>query len=497
MSDKFINKIVNRVKKISNAIDIYTKVGKIPAMPSRAFVNLADYLFLTGCVEQSEELLNNAINFASSSPDAYMNLGFLKQTQGDFQKAVEYYKKALKKDKKNAKALCMWGNCLYHQNNYDDAIKKYEKAIEINEKFGEGYLCWGIVLLKKKDYKEAREKFKFATKYSPQDARGLYMQATVEIELGLYDDALEKLQFIVSATEYNFNAYHNIAYIYFKKKEYDKTIMYAETALKITQFKLETYLLLGDTYVILGKYKEAFNIYEIAEKQNLKSMFLYLSWGIAYQNKNKYDKALELFKKGIEIDCGKANDELYARMARCYFELGNIDEAKINSSKAVEISANNAMANEIIADILIHEHNYAEAINKLEICLKSSEYKQIAFRKIAECYALSDDYIQSNKYYQKAIEYNREDKFLLLAYIESLYKQGNYQDALKKIITLEKLSNDEFEILSIIFKVNYNIAKGDLSAYNRMKAISVAEKIKEKYPESFYFEDEYNELKNT
>ena len=122
------------------AVDTYTKIGKTPAIPYRAFVNLADYLFLTGCIEQSEELLNNAINFASHSSDAFVNLGFLKQSVNDYNKAIDYYKKALKKDRLNTKALCLWGNCLVAQNNYIDAIKKFEKAVEIDKNYGEGYI---------------------------------------------------------------------------------------------------------------------------------------------------------------------------------------------------------------------------------------------------------------------------------------------------------------------------------------------------------------------
>ena len=91
MSDKYIKKILNEVKKLNSAVNQYTKIGKIPAIPYRAFVNLADYLFLTGCIEQSEELLTNAANFVSNSSDALINLGGIKQAAGDYSKAIEYY----------------------------------------------------------------------------------------------------------------------------------------------------------------------------------------------------------------------------------------------------------------------------------------------------------------------------------------------------------------------------------------------------------------------
>lgn len=494
MSNKFLKGILKEVKKYNKAVDDYTKIGKIPAIPYRAFVNLADYLFLTGCIEQSEALLNNAVNFVTQSSDAFINLGVLKQSTGDLVKAIEYYKKALKKDKKNTKALCLWGNCLSLQNNIEDAIKKYQKAIDIDETTAEAYLCWGIILLKKHEYTQAREKFKLAVEHNMKDARGLFMLASVEIELGLYDEALDKLMFIIDSTENNFSAYHNIAYIYFKKKIYDKTIIFSKAAIEMAPFKIESYLLLGDTYSILKQERDALSAYEKAEENNLKSLFLYLSWGSTFQKMKQFDKAIDKFKQGLETSSEETNDELYSRLARCYFEIGNIEEARINALKSIEISKENYMANEVLSDILINEKNFEEALNILEICLKNTETKALTFLKQARCYKELGNFEASNKNYEKAIEYDRDNKISLFEYIDFLNFQGDYETALKKLITLEKISNDELEVLSLVFKVNYNIAKGNLYGYNGMKAIKVAEKIKEKYPESFNFEDEYKEL---
>lgn len=497
MSRKFIKGILNKVKKLDMAVDTYTKIGKTPAIPYRAFVNLADYLFLTGCIEQSEELLNNAINFASHSSDAFVNLGFLKQSVNDYNKAIDYYKKALKKDRLNTKALCLWGNCLVAQNNYIDAIKKFEKAVEIDKNYGEGYLCWGIALLKKQDYHAAREKFELASKHNSQDARGMFMLASVEIELGMYDEALEKLKFITKFTENNFIAYHNIAYVYFKKKEYEKTIIFAGTALKMAPFKIETYLLLGDTYLLQNKEKEALDIYQQAENMNLKSLFLYLSWGTACQKLGKLDDAIEKFKQGVELKQNQANDELYAKLAKCYWDKNDIDNARVYAFKALEIVSENHLANEIIADILMNEKSYNVALKKLEFCLKNKETKPKALLKMAQCYNALADYVLADKYYEKAVEYDRGNKSLLLEYIEFLISQGNYNLAVKKLTTLEKAVGEELDVLLVIFRVNYYLAKADTSGYNKVKAISVAEKIKEKYPENFDFEDEYNQLVGT
>jgi len=85
---------------------------------------------------------------------------------------------------------------------------------------------------------------------------------------------------------------------------------------------------------------------------------------------------------------------------------------------------------------------------------------------------------------------------LRIEYIKSLYNQQEYDKALRKLRTIEAQAGDDFGFLSLVFLVNYNIAKENLYIYNVEKAISVAEKIKEKYPEDFSFASEYIELTN-
>ncbi len=493
MSDKYIKKIFNEVQRLNYVVNQYTQIGKIPAIPYRAFVNLADYLFLTGCIEQSEELLNNAINFASKSSDALINLGGIKQAAGDYNKAIEYYKKAYRKNPENTKALCLWGNCLSLQNNIDEAIQKFKQAVDINPQDGEAYLCWGIMLLKKKKYKEAKEKFDESVKYNIKDARPLFLSASVEIELGMLDEALDKLMFITENTDNNFGAFHNIAYIYFKKKDYEHCITYAQRAINLMPLKIETYLLLGDTYMLLNKEDEALKIFEMAEKNNLKALFLYLSWGAALQKTERYYEAIEKFQQGLEISPAEVNEELYARLAKCYYQTQNFDEARINALKSIEISNTNYMANEVLADIFINEKQYDKAFEYLEKCLKNTEAKSGTYLKLARCYRIQNNPAQAYNNYEKSIEYDNNIE-TQLEYISYLNTQKEYETALKKLITLEKTAGDRFDILSLVFEINYNIAIQDITKYNRVKAISTAEKLKEKYPDKFKYENEYNKL---
>ena len=496
MSDKFIKKIMKAINKYNYVVDRYKKFGKTPEIPYRAFVNYADTLMKIGFSEMAEEYLRNASNFAFPCSDALINLGLIRQSANEHKKAIEYFKKAFKKDSKNLRALCLWGYSLSFLDDLEGAYKKYQQAIDIDNKCAEAYAYWGITLIGEQKYKEAREKLELAIEYNPKDVKALFLLASVEIELAFYDDALMKLIFIINVTENNYAAYHNIAYIYFKKKDYEKTIEYAQRTIGMAPFKVEAYLLLGDTYLLMKKYKEAIGIYECAEKNNIQSLFLYISWGSVFQMKRKYNEAIEKYLKGLELCPTQVNDEIYSRLARCYYETKNIEEAKHYAIKTQELNKDNYTSHEVLGDIAFVEQDCDKAIEEYSFCLSNSKSKAITYYKLARCYLLKEDFELANKNYEKSLEYDRDNKNILQEYVHALTIQGKYDEASKKLPALEKMSEDDLDVLLLSFRVHYNIAKGNVYGYNGMKAIKVADKIRQKYPESFCFEDEYRELTN-
>ena len=496
MSDKFIKKIMKAINKYNYVVDRYKKFGKTPEIPYRAFVNYADTLMKIGFSEMAEEYLRNASNFAFPCSDALINLGLIRQSANEHKKAIEYFKNAFKKDSKNLRALCLWGYSLSFLDDLEGAYKKYQQAIDIDNKCAEAYAYWGITLIGEQKYKEAREKLELAIEYNPKDVKALFLLASVEIELAFYDDALMKLIFIINVTENNYAAYHNIAYIYFKKKDYEKTVEYAQKTIGIAPFKSEAYLLLGDTYLLMKKYKEAIGIYEFAEKNNIQSLFLYISWGSVFQMKRKYNEAIEKYLKGLELCPTQVNDEVYSRLARCYYETKNIEEAKHYAIKTQELNKDNYTSHEVLGDIAFVEQDCDKAIEEYSFCLSNSKSKAITYYKLARCYLLKEDFELANKNYEKSLEYDRDNKNILQEYVHALTIQGKYDEASKKLPVLEKMSEDDLDVLLLSFRVHYNIAKGNVYGYNGMKAIKVADKIRQKYPESFCFEDEYRELTN-
>lgn len=492
-SKQILKKIFEKITKANTIVDDYTRMSITPAMPSNAFINMANTMYTMGNFKEAENLLQSAICFPTKTSNALINLGVIKQTTGDFEQAIKFYLAAYKKDKQNVKALGLWGNCLAMMGKTDEAISKYEHAIEIDDENGDVYLSWGALLIKTKKYKEAIEKLEKAVLYNKKDARPLYMLSIVEIELGEYDSALEKLLLIEKTTENNFEALHNIAYIYFKKKNYDEAVSYAKKVLAIYRHKIETYLLLGDIYAMKNNEKESLQFYEMAEMNELKTFFLYLSWAVSLQKFNHHEQAIEKLNKANDCLNKKTVDEIYARLALSYYKVGQKDLAIKNKNKALELNPDNYMANSMAAEIEVDKKNYKAALLYLDKCKDDFSNKGFNYSLMAQCYEGLGAIDKVQDLFEKAIEYMPDKDDIYIAYVRFLINQKDYETAKKKLKNIEEKTQN-IEIFNLYFDVLYNLAKQNNYRYNLEKALEIAKKAEEIDNEKFRYKKEKEEL---
>ncbi|MCD8377450.1 MAG: tetratricopeptide repeat protein [Candidatus Gastranaerophilales bacterium] len=501
MSHKYIIKSKNLIKKISEKItkankmvNEYNRLGKTPGIPSYAFINMASSMYISGCLQEAEELLRSAVSFPSKSSNALINLGVIKQSTGNYKQAIKFYLAAYKKDRQNTKALGLWGNCLAMMGKTDEAIKRYEHAIEINKTDADIYLSWGALLIKKEEYNDAKEKLELAVKYNNKDARPLYMLSIVDIETGNYDSALEKLQWVVDATENNFEALHNIAYVYFKKKDYDNAIAYAKKSLAIFRHKVETYLLLGDIYALQNKETESLQFYEMAEMNNLKTFFLYMSWAVSLQKFNRHEQAIEKLYAANDCLSARKVDEVYARLALSYYRTNQKEMSVKNKDKALQLNSNNYMANSIAAEIEIENGNIAQALEHLKKCEEDFENKGHNYMLTAICYDIQGDCENCGKAFEKALEYSPNNEKILLFYGLFLNKLKDYENTKKKLKSISETTKN-YNILDTYFTALYNLAKQNSYKYNVEKAVEIAQKMETINKEAFPYKEQTEELK--
>jgi len=261
------------------------------------------------------------------------NLGNVYFIELDFSKALKAYLDAVRLAPDNSTYLNVAGYSFYTLAQYDKAIEYYERALKTNLKiFGEEH---------------------------PEVARNWNNLGLAWNAKGEYDKAIEYYEKALKSDLKTFGEDHpnvatrwnNLGGAWMEKGEYDKAIEYYERALK-TNLKTFgedhpnvaiSWNNLGGAWGAKGEYDKAIEYYERALKTNLKIFGeehpeVARNWnnlGSAWKAKGEYDKAIEYYEKALKSDL-KTFGEDHQNVARDWNNLGSAWKAKGEYDKAIE-----------------------------------------------------------------------------------------------------------------------------------------------------------------
>ena len=271
---------------------------------------------------------------------SYNNIGFVYSKQGNDDKALEYHNKSLairekvfgKEHPDVAISYSNIGAVYSNQGNYDMALEYYNNALAIREKvLGNEH---------------------------PQVATSYNNIGFVYSTQGKYDKALEYFNKALAILEKVFGkehpdvatSYNGIGGIYVRQRNYDKVLEYYYKTLAIQEKVYgkdhprvaASYSNIGAVYSIQRKYDKALEYYnkalaiqeKILGKEHPDVATSYNNIGIVYYNQRNYDKALEYYNKALAIREKKLGKE-HQKTQKTIDVINNIKQLqqKIEESK--------------------------------------------------------------------------------------------------------------------------------------------------------------------
>ena len=387
---------------------------------------------------------------------AYGNLGVVYEKNSEYDKALEWFKKALEiyqeTDCTHPKIAVSYNNigtAYLRQGEYDQALNWHLKSVELCETLGEENLIVSAAY----------------------NNTGLNYE-----ELGEYSKALVWFQKALSVNKKIFGqehastatVCHNIGMVYNKTGEYEKSLEWNEKALEIRRKFGEnhpdvaiSYNSIASVYVDKGEYDKALEWFrkalEIRERifgnEHLATSELYNNMALVYSRKEEYDQALEWYRKAlsvIEKTMGKEKSEtaaVYNNIAVVYVNQGNYQKALEELQKALiirekvfgeEHPENNHTYNNI-AVVYDRRGEYSKALEwykkALAVCEKNfgTEHPNIAMicNNIALVYYDMKNYQEALKWLEKALPI--DEAFLGIEHPDTIGVRNNIADVKHKI----------------------------------------------------------------
>lgn len=418
-------------KMYDKAAENFKKAGEIEPYTEDFVVNLANANIMLGNYDEAIKPLKDLLIENVDNSSALFYLGKAYENKKEFEKAIYYYKKAIKAD---AYYDYLWnriGNIYqYDLEDMDNAIDCYIKNLEKDSTATFTYVNIGNIYYNQDKYAEAMEYYQKSFNSDSTDAQALvfygicnYMLQKPEIAFEYYHKGLKQ--------DPTYSTAYNQLGIYYRDKEmYKEAIQQYLTAFEKDSTYFKAFYKIGDIY---NYYTDE---YELAEKAYLKYLEfdktnsdLYLELGNSLYYQKKYDESLKAFMESLALNDKYKGTHLDIGLV--YTELGEYNKALQYYKQALEIDSTYALCYANMGELYETMEIYSDAID----CY----LKAMKFNKKYEYHYYTIGSILSNrmKKYNEAIPYY--EKYIVYAPDRYLGYQGIgyaylYQDKPKKAL---------------------------------------------------------------
>ncbi|MGM0510664.1 MAG: tetratricopeptide repeat protein [Thermoplasmatota archaeon] len=430
-----------------------------------------DYSFRAGekaenelAPEQAVRFYNNSLDVMKdlkvsekpiSKTDILNRLGDSRGLMGDFSKAIEDYKIALKEEEDESKLATLHrkvANVFMNIGDYDKGLEECDKGIDL---LGDE--------LKLENAKIERVKGRIYIRLGDYDKANEHLLKALEVAEE-FDDEKEMAEIE-----------HNLGATELYRANYDKSLRHFDNALKYRDSigdkrgESKTMTNIGLVYDYLGRSDLSLKYYDqslksfkdIGDKLNLGMVFNNI--GLVYEKKGELEKTLEYYNKSLR-SMKKVGDKSNMAMAmnnigNVYQDMGELEKALKHHKESLDIRKNigdkQGIATSLvnIGKVLQEKGEYDESLKYYVKSLKLGEkigekYNSIyAYRFIGELKLEKRDLKSAESNIKKSIEISKETKSRTEEGISRAILGKIYQESRKTEKSLQ-----EYEKAEKIFK---------------------------------------------
>ena len=209
--------------------------------------------------------------------------------------------------------------------------------------------------------------------------------------------------------------------------------------------------LLGALYFKNAFYDDAIHCFTRLEgMDDMSDDHIYQKIGFAYQNAGKPEKALTYY---IRYELLHEEDSWNIRhMASCYRAVGNLDKALDYYRRAEALNPDNVSLVLTIGHVLLEQNQTSEALQQYFKADLMPNAKHRAWRPIAWCSFLMNDYDRAVEYYERILQEDKPSPQDMLNYGHVLLCQGNTQQAIETYRHSLQLMNGDARKFRAAFK---------------------------------------------
>lgn len=184
----------------------------------------------------------------------------------------------------------------------------------------------------------------------------------------------------------------------------------------------ESYLLLGNVELMRGNAVEALTWYQRAYEHEQSGAVCEVI-ALAYSEQKAHDIALGWYEKALELD--KKNPRFYVQVAQSRLERDQIEPARDLLLQALNLQPEHVAANMTMANLCIHEGDYAKALPYVKLAAEKSHYAKMPVGSFVLVLRHFGKFAEAETCLRRALEKIPEDPFLMESLVAVLLHDEN------------------------------------------------------------------------
>ena len=431
---------------------------------------------ILGNYEEAEKLFRKCIAANPQDDASYFELAKLALLRNNLEEANEMAAMAVEKDPKNTYYLLLYGNVLQSLGKYDESIKVFEnlsalkpdnidflnnlavayiydnkinKALgtfnDIESKIGvteEFSVKKQNLYLQQGNVNKAAEEIEKLIEQFPNESRYYALLAEMYMSNGMSDKALEAYQKILELDPENPYIHITLADYYKKNGESEKAYEELKTGFANPNLDIDTKIQILITYysaieLYNESMDEAFGLSEILTKTHPEDPKAFSIYGDFLYQAGENEEARNVFRKVISLDSSRYL--VWEQLIFIESELNDVDAMLSESLRAIELFPEQPILYLFAGNGFYQKKKWEEGIKILEegqgYVVNNIKLEEQFYSFLGDAYNQIKDDASSDKYYEKVLEVNPDNDFVLnnYAYFLSLRNEN-----LEKAATMSK-----------------------------------------------------------
>jgi superkiller protein 3 len=389
-------------------------------------------------------------------------LGMIANSRGEYDKALEFYNRAIVYNKKHPAIYMQMAITQRHKKEFAEALKNTEKSLSLKPGDINTMLLLGNIYFELGKFKDAGRVYSDALKLSPENPSLLFNLGASMVRTGDEFAAAEyfkKAGSLDSKGEIAYRAYSRLGIIYTERNQYDLAVDYLKKASAIRPGDPVSRYNLGIAYLKQNKKNKALSELEKAEELGNRDAEMVEKIGEAYYSLKDYERSLNTYN--ILLKTRKRNVKILSRIGELYYKRGELDRAYNTYRKITEIepaTENARIAYLNMGNIMDDAGRHEDAIKAYEKAMTISSKDASALYNLGIAYKHAGKPERAIESWKESARLNTKSPAPHLAIADYYYEKKFYDLAEKEFQTIlsrwPENQDAHFKIATIYYKRN-------------------------------------------